>query len=307
MYKKELTNLEITYKMNEKYISKQLRKEDEEMRKTKKMVLMIIVALCASILAASLADSGIKAELDGSTLTVTWNGAGNGSCTLEVYQNGWPVRLCTVNGGDGAATINLGTAAGKYTVRLKTPNGCMTADVQAGNTLPTPTPRPTVKPTATPAPAKTARPAATPSPKPTATPMATAKPATPPSPAGTTGNIRNDLASEVVRQVNEERAKYGLSQLRTDAELTRAARVRAEEIVRSFSHTRPDGSKWATVSVSAYGENIAMGQKTADKVMAAWLTSEGHRANILRPSYGSIGVCALTVNGVTYWVQLFGK
>ena len=115
------------------------------------------------------------------------------------------------------------------------------------------------------------------------------------------------LANEVVRQVNAERAKAGLSALRADAELTRAARVRASEIARKFSHTRPDGTSWSTVSASAFGENIAMGQRTADKVMAAWLTSSGHRANILRASYGAIGVCCYVSNGVTYWVQLFGK
>ena len=76
---------------------------------------------------------------------------------------------------------------------------------------------------------------------------------------------------------------------------------------RKFSHTRPDGTAWRTVSSAAYGENIAMGQRTADKVMAAWMTSSGHRANILRASYGSIGVCAVVSGGVTYWVQLFGK
>ena len=90
-------------------------------------------------------------------------------------------------------------------------------------------------------------------------------------------------------------------------ELTRAACVRASEIVRQFSHTRPDGSSCFTVSGAAYGENIAKGQSGADRVMAAWMSSEGHRANILRESYGSIGVCALKVNGVIYWVQLFGK
>ena len=50
-----------------------------------------------------------------------------------------------------------------------------------------------------------------------------------------------------------------------------------------------------------------MGQKTADKVMAAWLTSEGHRANIMKASYGSIGVAAWVSGGVVFWVQLFGK
>ena len=112
---------------------------------------------------------------------------------------------------------------------------------------------------------------------------------------------------ELVAQVNAERAKYGLGALRVDSELTRAAQVRAREIVQKFSHTRPDGTAWNTVSASAYGENIAVGQRSVDKVMAAWLTSKGHRENILRASYGSIGVCRYVSGGVTYWVQLFGK
>jgi uncharacterized protein YkwD len=119
--------------------------------------------------------------------------------------------------------------------------------------------------------------------------------------------VRTSLAEEVVRQVNMERARRGLGALRVSAELSRAARIRANEITRRFSHTRPDGTAWRTVSSAAYGENIAMGQRTADKVMAAWMTSSGHRANILRSSYGSIGVCAVISGGVTYWVQLFGK
>ena len=127
-------------------------------------------------------------------------------------------------------------------------------------------------------------------------------------PSGKTSIVaKGALANEVVRQVNAERGKRGLQALRVGAELSRAARVRASEITRKFSHTRPDGSAWRTVSSAAYGENIAMGQRTADKVMAAWMTSSGHRANILRASYGSIGVCAVVSEGVTYWVQLFGK
>ena len=58
---------------------------------------------------------------------------------------------------------------------------------------------------------------------------------------------------------------------------------------------------------SAFAENIARGQRSAEKVVAAWMTSANHRANILRESYGSIGVCAYVYGGVVYWVQLFGK
>lgn len=117
----------------------------------------------------------------------------------------------------------------------------------------------------------------------------------------------DSYAYSVVMEVNMERAKRGLGELRVDTELMQAARVRAEEIARSFSHTRPDGSSWRTVSDAAYGENIARGQKTADKVMAAWMSSDGHRQNILREGYQSIGVCCYRSGSVYYWVQLFGK
>lgn len=125
--------------------------------------------------------------------------------------------------------------------------------------------------------------------------------------SGSNGQFMNGFASQVVRLVNEEREKYGLEPLRVDVQLTAAASVRAKEIVGRFSHTRPDGTKWSTVSAAARGENIARGHTSADRVMAAWMTSEGHRANILRESFGSIGVCALQVNGVMHWVQIFGK
>ena len=115
------------------------------------------------------------------------------------------------------------------------------------------------------------------------------------------------LAYQMAQQVNMERARYGLAPLRMDATLNAAANLRAEEITRKFSHTRPDGSKWSTVSKRAYGENIARGQKTVDKVMAAWMSSEGHRRNILRASYGSIGVSCVKAGNIYHWVQLFGK
>lgn len=138
-------------------------------------------------------------------------------------------------------------------------------------------------------------------------PAAAAKPTAIPAQTSQNGQSMNSLAEQVIAQVNAERARYGLSTLRVNAELTRTACVRAGEIAEQFSHARPDGSQWFTVSASVLGENIARGQNSADRVMASWMSSEGHRANILRASYGSIGVCALRVNGVIHWVQLFGR
>lgn len=114
-------------------------------------------------------------------------------------------------------------------------------------------------------------------------------------------------AQQVVIETNIERARHGLSQLRVDPALTAAARIRAREIAEKFSHTRPDGTRWKTVSDIALAENIARGQKTPDKAIAAWMTSDGHRRNILRASYTTIGTACIYSGGVYHWVQLFGK
>lgn len=126
-------------------------------------------------------------------------------------------------------------------------------------------------------------------------------------PAQPSGSSMSAMAQELVRQTNSDRAKNGLGALAVDPELSRVACVRAEEIVEKFSHTRPDGSKVYALSSKVKGENIAKGQQTVDKVMAAWMSSEGHRANILRASYRSIGVCAYKVGNIMYWVQVFGN
>lgn len=113
--------------------------------------------------------------------------------------------------------------------------------------------------------------------------------------------------SQVLDLVNQYRTNTGLAPLKRSPELDRAAAVRAQEIAQRFSHTRPDGSSWSTVSAAAYGENIAKGHRSAERAMLAWMNSQGHRANILRGSYGSIGIAAVSINGTMYWVQLFGR
>lgn len=115
------------------------------------------------------------------------------------------------------------------------------------------------------------------------------------------------LAREVLSIVNSDRAAHGLPAMRMDAKLCEAAYERALEIKRSFSHTRPDGSRFSTICEGAYAENIARGQRSAARVMAAWMSSPGHRKNILNPRYDAIGICALEQDGVMHWVQLFGR
>lgn len=122
----------------------------------------------------------------------------------------------------------------------------------------------------------------------------------------------DDFALAVLGLVNEERAKAGLNALTLDASSQEAANVRAVEIQKSFSHTRPNGSGFSTalteagVRYTASGENIAYGQNSPQEVMSGWMNSSGHRANILNASFTSIGIGHMeNASGVDYWTQLF--
>lgn len=117
----------------------------------------------------------------------------------------------------------------------------------------------------------------------------------------------------VISLVNAERTKAGLSELTTTQELSNAAGTRSREIASVFDHTRPNGSSPASaldengVSYSAWGENIAAGQLTPEEVVQSWMSSQGHRDNIMNPSFNHIGV-GYNNSGTGYkyyWVQLF--
>lgn len=121
----------------------------------------------------------------------------------------------------------------------------------------------------------------------------------------------SSAAREVVRLTNSARNKNGYAALVEDGALSDAAAVRAREIARSFSHTRPSGASFSSalsesgVSYLRAGENIASGQKSASEVVNAWMNSPGHRANILNSSYSRIGSASVNIDGTLYWVQLF--
>lgn len=120
------------------------------------------------------------------------------------------------------------------------------------------------------------------------------------------------FAEQVADLVNAERIKAGLNKLVIDKEISAAALIRTKEIETSFSHTRPDGRRFTTVLTDngirfrGAGENIAWGFVSPEKVMEAWMNSEGHRANILDPDYRKIGVgYNKSSSGTGYWTQLF--
>ncbi len=121
------------------------------------------------------------------------------------------------------------------------------------------------------------------------------------------GTIYYSKAYEVLNIVNQRRAENGQSALAMDKSLLESAMLRAAEITVDFSHTRPNGDDCFSVDDLAYGENIAYGFDSASSVMNAWMDSEGHRNNILRSSYKSVGIGCFYKNGTYYWVQLFGR
>lgn len=137
------------------------------------------------------------------------------------------------------------------------------------------------------------------------------------TPENNTGNgstEENAFIKEVVELVNAERAKEGLAPLTIDLKVQAAAMVRAKECEQRFSHTRPNGSSFATalkeqgVSYRSSGENIAWGQRSPEEVMKAWMNSSGHRANIMNPNFTTIGVGYYeNANGTDYWCQLFTR
>ncbi len=116
------------------------------------------------------------------------------------------------------------------------------------------------------------------------------------------------MAQEVLALVNNQRAAAGLSALTWNNGLEKDAQVRAQECEQSFSHTRPNGTDWWTVDSNLmYGENLAYNYNDAASVVAAWMASPTHKANILNGQYTTIGVAAYqTSGGIWYWAQEFG-
>ena len=117
--------------------------------------------------------------------------------------------------------------------------------------------------------------------------------------------------TEVVRLVNVERARYGLSALAADAELSNVARLKSRDMREKgyFSHESPTYGtpfqmmKSFGITYRAAGENIAYGYATPEAVVTAWMNSDGHRANILNGSYTRLGV-GYVADG-HYWTQMF--
>lgn len=124
------------------------------------------------------------------------------------------------------------------------------------------------------------------------------------------------MENQVYMLTNTERDRQRCPDLRLDYALMRAARNHSRDMAayRYMSHTdynNEDPSQRMEDSgyPVRYGwaENIAYGSRTPGQVMNMWMTSPGHRANILDCRMRAIGVgVAAAQDGTLYWTQNFG-
>ncbi len=116
-------------------------------------------------------------------------------------------------------------------------------------------------------------------------------PATPPS-----ADI-SEVEQAIFNLTNQQRAQNGVGPLVLDTALSDVARAHSQDMSARnfFDHVNPDGQNpfdrmhAAGIDYTTAGENIA-GGPTADIIMTNWMNSPGHRANILNPAFGHIGI-----------------
>jgi uncharacterized protein YkwD len=139
--------------------------------------------------------------------------------------------------------------------------------------------------------------------------------------AAGTGLANEDVVvARVLELSNEERVKVGLAPLTLNPQLNDAAQSYSQVLANGscFEHTCgpvPDfvdrAGQAGYTDFSALGENIAAGYPSPEAVVAGWMASPGHRANILSPAFSETGIGLVSNGSKTYqgmyWTQEFGS
>jgi uncharacterized protein YkwD len=133
--------------------------------------------------------------------------------------------------------------------------------------------------------------------------------------------IAQSFVEQVVHLTNAFRQQFGLQPLTSNLKLNTAAQTHSRNMAVQdfFDHVGSDRSQpWDRMTAAGYqwshsAENIAAGQQTAEAVVNAWITSPGHRDNMLNANLREIGVGYYElvpdtgqVNYGRYWTQVFG-
>lgn len=118
---------------------------------------------------------------------------------------------------------------------------------------------------------------------------------------------------KVLDLTNAERKKADLPPLMVNAKLFAAARAHSTNMAAKevLAHELDGKNFDARVRDQGYrlgygGENCAMGQESPAEAVSSWMSSEGHKANILGKNYKEIGIgIAKDAKGQRYWTQVF--
>lgn len=135
---------------------------------------------------------------------------------------------------------------------------------------------------------------------------------------GVLGFASNITPMQVIEQTNQKRVALGMAPIKMNDRLNQAALAKAQDMFNKqyWSHNSPDGKNpWFFIKNARYdyvlaGENLARDFATTPEMMAAWMASPTHKANIINPKYEEIGIAV--VDGVldgfetTLVVQMFG-
>ncbi len=137
-----------------------------------------------------------------------------------------------------------------------------------------------------------------------------------------------ELEQKIFHFTNEARRKNGLSNLEPDAMLKTKAREKCDDMLKKnyFSHTSPDGKTLkdrllgeepaSMRTMYRAGENIYMGAKfdyrvdiktQARLIVDGWMTSPGHRKNMLDPNYTHMGIGVAARGKECYAAQIFSQ
>ena len=111
-------------------------------------------------------------------------------------------------------------------------------------------------------------------------------------------SIQSSAENKILELMNEKRVQAGLKPLTMDNTLLQVARYKSNHMIQYnyFDHTNPDGTKWTTwlqtigYKYNTTGENIAYNTYDPVKLFEQWWNSQGHRENMMNPSYTKVGV-----------------
>ena len=141
----------------------------------------------------------------------------------------------------------------------------------------------------------------------------------PPSPSSKTAGGRfGATEARIFGLINAERRHQGLPPLAYNDQLDQMAKIQAQNMAyfQKMAHVIPEASlptlgdraHYVAYPFGRLAENVALGFPDAETVVHGWMTSKGHRANILNSDVVETGIAvARSSAGGLYFCQVFGR